>query len=73
MTKQEILEKLLPVFPDASKIQVKIYPLTYKGSMRGYTNITLWGCNRPYTEAQNRIRETLGTLSKTFVTVNPWG
>ena len=67
MTTQEIKDKLSKVFPEATKIQVRQYPMTYKGSMRGYTNVTVRGINYDFNDFRDKCHNALGSLEKTFV------
>lgn len=67
MTTQEMKEKLAIVFPEASKIKVRQYPMSYKGSMRGYTTVTVKDVNDDYFTFKDKCEAALGTLNKTFV------
>jgi hypothetical protein len=69
MTTQEIKKTLAQAFPDAVKIRVRQHPMTYKGSMRGYTDITLQG-KYDYFAARDKALEVLGHPAKTFVTIH---
>lgn len=68
MSTQEIKNRLKEVFPQASKIKVRQYPIDYKGSMRGYTSVSVKDVNEiDYSEFKNKCRTALGGLDKTFV------
>ncbi len=41
MTTNELKDKLGAILPGATKVKVRQYPMTYKGSMRGYTTVTV--------------------------------
>lgn len=66
MTTQEIKQTLSKVFPEARKIRVRQYPLTYKGTMRGCTDIQVVGVSENYTVFKNKCREALRQPKNTF-------
>jgi hypothetical protein len=70
MTTQAIKNKLAKVFPQATKIRVRQYPMSYKGTMRGYTDINVKGVSINYYEFQDKCRTALGSLDHTFVSEN---
>lgn len=72
MTTQDIKKTLAAALPDATNIRVRQYPMTYKGSMRGYTDITITGPydGYEYLHARHKALEVLGRPAKTFITVH---
>lgn len=66
MSTLELKQKLQDKLPRATKIKVRQYPITYKGSMRGYTNITVYSDYDYYT-VRDIVKANVPEPSKTFI------
>ena len=67
MSTQEIKNIMSRTFPQARKIRVRQYPMSYKGSMRGYTTITVVGVSIHWADFQDMCLRALGSLDHIFV------
>lgn len=68
MDTKELKSKLETMFPKATKIRVRQYPLTYKGSMRGYTTVDIKG-DYDFHTAKEKVFAIVPEPKKTFVDV----
>lgn len=66
MTTNELKEKLQAALPRATKVKVRQYPMTYKGSMRGYTTVMVYG-DMDYYNVKDIVMATVPEPKKTFV------
>ena len=69
MTTIDLKSRLQKMYPKAEKIRVRQYPITYKGSMRGYTTISISGGGYEYRTTKDKILSIVPEPSKTFVDV----
>jgi hypothetical protein len=72
MTTQAIKAKLSKTFPEASKILVRQFATNYPGSMRGMTDIRVYGVSYNYNEFHDKCKQALGSLYNTFVSETDW-
>jgi len=69
MDTKQIKAKLQAMYPTAKRIKVRQYPITYKGSMRGYTTVDVHGIGGDFRTEQARIRAIVPEPKKTFIDV----
>jgi hypothetical protein len=69
MNTKELKAKLCAMYPTATRIRVRSYPITYKGSMRGYTTVDVVGINGDFKTERDRIKSIVPEPAKTFIDV----
>lgn len=69
MSTNELKTKVQTLYPEATKIRVRQYPVTYKGSMRGYTTVDLEGIRDDFRTAKSKVLSIVPEPKKTFVDV----
>lgn len=69
MNSKEIKAKLQQMYPTAKRIRVRQYPTTYKGSMRGYTTVDVYGISGDFRTEHDRIKAIVPDPKHTFVDV----
>ena len=70
MGTKELKSKLQEMYPRATKIRVRQYPITYKGSMRGYTTVDISGGGYDYYTERKKVLSVVPEPKKTFVDVS---
>lgn len=70
MSTLELKKKLQAMYPQATKVIVRQYPITYKGSMRGYITVSIYGGGYDYYSAKDKILSVVPEPKKTFVDVS---
>ncbi len=65
----EFKKRLQTMYPNARRIKVRQYPLTYKGSMRGYTIVDITGGGYDFHTVKDKVLSLVPDPKHTFVDV----